>query len=142
MPIQNGGAYWARRPGLHFRLRKLPRLATERRVRCTITKNAAPRPSRPCADQHPTSSSQRRGNSQRDFLPRCLPYQAGVEVGDLSIRGLGELCGETRYCDAEDNLATFFKSLKRYCRLGDFQGLATLPRPRPLQLPPRRLLGY
>ena len=62
-----------------------------------------------------------------------LAVLAGLE-GELSIHELGELCGETRYCDAEDNLAAFFKSLKRYRRAGDFQGLATLPRPRPLQL--------
>jgi hypothetical protein len=68
------------------------------------------------------------------FLAEVLAASAGVEVGHLSIRELGELCGEARYCDAEDNLAVFFKSLKRYRRLGDFQGLATLPRPRPLQL--------
>lgn len=69
----------------------------------------------------------------RRFLAEVLAVLAGLE-GELSIHELGELCGETRYCDAEDNLAAFFKSLKRYRRAGDFQGLATLPRPRPLQL--------
>lgn len=63
-----------------------------------------------------------------------LAVSAGVEVGDLSICELGKLCGEMRYCDTEDNLAAFFKSLKRYRRFGDFQRLAPLPRPRPLQL--------
>jgi len=33
-----------------------------------------------------------------------LAVSAGVEVGGLSVRELGDLCGETRYCDAEDNL--------------------------------------
>jgi hypothetical protein len=57
---------------------------------------------------------------------------------------LGELCGGTRYCDAEDNLSAFFKPLKRYRQLGDFQGLATLPRPRPLQphIDPYILYGH
>jgi hypothetical protein len=68
------------------------------------------------------------------FLAEVLAVSAGVQVGNLSIHELGQLCGETRYCDAEDNLAVFFTSLKRYRRRGDFKGLATLPRPRPLQL--------
>jgi hypothetical protein len=78
------------------------------------------------------------------FLAETLAVLAGIEVGDLSIRELGQLCGEMRYCDAEDNLSAFFASLKRYRRLGDFQGLATLPRPRPLQLhiEPHILYGH
>ena len=38
------------------------------------------------------------------FLAEVLAVSAGVEVGGLSVRELGDLCGETRYCDAEDNL--------------------------------------
>jgi hypothetical protein len=73
------------------------------------------------------NSSRRRRNSRRDFPPPALAAAAGVEVGKLSIRELGELDGEMRYCDAQDNLSTSFKSREPYRRFGDFQGLATLP---------------
>jgi len=55
----------------------------------------------------------------RKFLAEVLAVSAGIEVGNLSIRELGELCGEMQYCGAEDNLAAFFASLKRYHQLVD-----------------------
>jgi hypothetical protein len=68
------------------------------------------------------------------FLAEMLAASAGGAVGVHSIREWRRLSGETRYHDAEDTLVAFFKSLERYYQPGDFQGLATLPRPRPFQL--------
>jgi len=49
-----------------------------------------------------------------------------------------------RHSDVRDNLRAFFDSLKPHRRLGDFQGLETLPRPRPLELhiEPHILFGH
>jgi hypothetical protein len=41
---------------------------------------------------------------------------------------------QMRYCDIQRNIESFVKSLIPYRRFGDFQTLASLPRPRPLQL--------
>jgi hypothetical protein len=68
------------------------------------------------------------------FLREALAAMAGVEAGVRSIRELGDLAAENRYCDNSDALCSFFDSIKPYRRFGDFQGLATLSRPRPLQL--------
>lgn len=68
------------------------------------------------------------------FLAEACAAVAGVEPGKFSMEELGELWAERRYGDAEDDLFTFFESLKPYRKFGDFQMLAELPRPRPLQL--------
>jgi hypothetical protein len=49
------------------------------------------------------------------------------------MRALGKLSADRRHCDIHDDLWSFFDSLKPCRRFGDFQGLTTLPRPRPLE---------
>jgi hypothetical protein len=68
------------------------------------------------------------------FLRETLAAAAGIKRGNLSIAKLGEIAAERRHCDIHDDLWSFFDSLKPYRLFGDFQGLAMLPRPRPLQL--------
>lgn len=68
------------------------------------------------------------------FLRESIAAAAGAKVGRLSIAKLGELTMEMRYCDIQDNINSFFDSLIPYRRFNDFQTLASLPRPRPLQL--------
>lgn len=68
------------------------------------------------------------------FLGDVLAAAAGVEPGIVSFRELGEFAADERYSDAHDRLFGYFESLKPCRRFGDFQGLATIPLPRPLQL--------
>ena len=68
------------------------------------------------------------------FLRRVLAAGAGVEPGRQSISKLGKIAAWMRYSDYRNNLHTFFDSLKPYRRFGNFQGLAMLPRPKPLRL--------
>ncbi len=68
------------------------------------------------------------------FLRETLAAAAGVKVSNHSIAALGEIGADRRYCDIHDDLCSFFDSLKPYRRFGDFQFLAKLPRPRPLEL--------
>jgi hypothetical protein len=68
------------------------------------------------------------------FLAEVLAAAAGVEVGERPIAELGEFAADERHCDAHDALWAYFRSLEPYRRFGDFQGLETMPRPRPLQL--------
>jgi hypothetical protein len=65
------------------------------------------------------------------FLGEALAAAAAVEHGELSCEQLEEIIGERRYEDVHDDLFAFFHSLEPYRRFGDFQGLETLPRPRP-----------
>jgi len=75
------------------------------------------------------------------FLGQALAAAAGLERGELSFRQLEELIGKRRY---GDDLFAFFDSLEPYRRFGDFQGLETLPRPRPLHIliEPHILYGH
>jgi len=68
------------------------------------------------------------------FFKETLATAAGVKVGRRSIAELGELSSDRRHCDIHDDLWSFFNSLKPKRRSGDFQMVAMLPRPRPLQL--------
>ena len=55
-----------------------------------------------------------------------------------------KIADERRYRDINDALSSFFASLKPYRRFGDFQGLETVPRPRPLHMhiEPHILYGH
>lgn len=68
------------------------------------------------------------------FLREVLEAGAGGVAGRRSAAELGDLAAEMHHCDVRDNLRVFFDSLIPYRRFGDFQTLASLPRPRPLQL--------
>jgi hypothetical protein len=68
------------------------------------------------------------------FLRETIAAGVGVKRGRLSIASLGELAVEMRYCDIQSNIDSFFESLIPCRRFGDFQTLASLPRPRPLEL--------
>jgi hypothetical protein len=78
------------------------------------------------------------------FLAEALAAAAGVEVGECPIRELGEFAADERYGDAHDRLFMYFESLKPYREFGDFQNLAALPRPAPLQIliEPHILYGH
>lgn len=68
------------------------------------------------------------------FLRETLAAAARVKAGTHSITALGEMGADRRHCDIHDDLRAFFDSLEPYRRTGDFQFLATLRRPRPLEL--------
>jgi hypothetical protein len=68
------------------------------------------------------------------FLSELLATAAGVEAAGRSIKTLGKLALNERYCDARDRIHAYFDSLKPFRRFGDFQGLAILPGPKPLHL--------
>lgn len=68
------------------------------------------------------------------LLREALAAAAAVKMGRQSVAKLGELSAERRHCDIHEDLWSFFNSLKPYRRFDDFQGMATLPRPRPLRL--------
>lgn len=78
------------------------------------------------------------------FLAEALAAAAGVEIAQHSIRELGAVASDERYGDAHDRLFTYFESLKPYRKFGDFQNLATPPRPSPLQIliEPHILYGH
>lgn len=68
------------------------------------------------------------------FLRETMAAAADVTAGRVSIEKLGELTSGARYCEIRENVDSFFDSLKPYRQFGDFQTLASLPRPRPLHL--------
>lgn len=68
------------------------------------------------------------------FLGDVLAVAAGVEPHKFSLHDLGEFAADEGHCDSHDRLFGYFESLKPYRRFGDFQGLETLPLPKPLQL--------
>lgn len=71
---------------------------------------------------------------QTKFLREVLAAGAGVPRGNQSIETLSAIGLETRYDEFRDRLRAYFSALEPYRRFGDFQGLDTLSRPRPLQL--------
>jgi len=58
----------------------------------------------------------------------------GVEVDQQTIQELGELAAEVSHWDAHVRLRSYFDSLEQYQHFHDFQFLAKLPRPMPLEL--------
>jgi hypothetical protein len=80
--------------------------------------------------KHPSES----GKLTQLFLCEVLAACAAVNAARQSRKALSTLAAERRYSDARDSLRSFFASLKPYRQFGDFQSLAVLPRPRPLEL--------
>jgi hypothetical protein len=78
------------------------------------------------------------------FLRETLAAAAHVKSGNRSIAALSEIGANQRHCNIHDDLKAFFDSLIPYRRLGDFQFLAKLQRPRPLELSvePYTLYGH
>jgi hypothetical protein len=68
------------------------------------------------------------------FLGEAIAAAVGVGPNMFSVAELGTLAADKRYGDLHDALFAYFDSLEPYRKWGDFQMLATLPRPRPLQL--------
>ena len=71
---------------------------------------------------------------QAKFLREVLAAGAGIPLRNRSTETLSAIGLETRYDEFRGRLRAYFKALEPYRRFGDFQGLETLARPRPLQL--------